>query len=353
MVILQHRRERFHPFNTARIVHQALSRSELLVNHNKELGQLFAAMPLSETAALLYPDADAPELANLAADQMPDQLVVIDGTWHQAKTLLRDIPRLSTLKKVRLAPTSPGQYRIRREPDEHSLSTLEATVSALTSIEPETIGLDKLTEAFNRMIGDQLGNKSSNWRQNSKRRRGSPNIPRILSEDPAKVVVAYGEREPGRRGDRKQRKHERLQPVLWTAARLDGSEKFDCLIESDALGDPTFLKHLGISGDVVKSAVSTSVFRERWHAFLRPDDHLFVDRQSTANLLTHSQADFTRCNNLKSIEVEFPPTAIAKCEVDLQATRAQQRLAGMVQRIQYLVTISGNECSGIRRNSFE
>ncbi|KAA1258826.1 DTW domain protein [Rubripirellula obstinata] len=338
MVILQHRRERFHPFNTARIVHQALSRCELLVNHNKELAEQFETKTLSGKAALLFPDPNAPELSQLSADQMPDQLVVIDGTWHQAKTLLRDMPKLATLNKVRLAPTSPGQYRIRREPDQHALSTLEATVSALQSIEPETIGLNKLTDAFNRMIGDQLSNKSSNWRQNQKRRRGSANIPKVLTGDPAKIVVAYGEREPGRRGDRKHCRQERLQPVYWTATRLDGSESFECLIQSEALKDPTFLQHLAIDQASVASAVSTRSFREQWKSFLRPDDCLFVDRQSTANLLVSCNADFMPSINLKAIEIDYPADLFSDCEDVDASPRAHRRLANLVRQIKFLVS---------------
>ena len=336
MVILQHRRERFHPFNTARIVRQALSRSELLVAHNHELADRFDAMTLSPKVGLLYPDQNAPVLDELEPDQMPDQLVVIDGTWHQAKTLLRDIPRLETLPKVRLAPTLPGQYQIRREPNQHALSTLEATVSALTSIEPETVGMEKLTGAFQRMIRDQIGNKSSNWRQNSKRRRGSLNIPKSLTGDPANIVIAYGEREPGRRGDRKQRRSEQLMPVYWTATRLDRSDVFECLIQSDSLSDDSFLKHLRLDPGVVSSAVSMEEFCRRWQAFLRPADQVFVDRQSTANLLVHSGAGPDDCINLKSIAVNQEAIRFDTHQVSLSIPRAQQRLACCVRFVESL-----------------
>jgi DTW domain-containing protein YfiP len=336
VLILQHRRERFHPFNTARIVHQALGRSRLMVAHNAELASQFQRLTLSAKVGLLYPDVDAPVLTDLTRQQMPDQLVVIDGTWHQAKTLVRDIPRLRTLPKYRLAPSAPGQYQIRREPDKHALSTLEATVSALQSIEPETRGLDKLTGVFQRMISDQLGNKSSNWRKNLKRRRGSPNIPKLLAGDPANIVVAYGEREPGHRGDRKQRKHERLMPVYWVAVRLDGSERFECLIESDSLHDSTFLQHLNIEPAKLPTAVSMDQFRQRWRSFLRPNDRLLVDRQSTANLLSYSCAADTPCINLKSIDVDLTFRGIGSKLRDPAITRAHLRLAHTVELTHYL-----------------
>jgi hypothetical protein len=115
-------------FNTARIVHLALENSSLLVDHTKNLA---ARLALKPGAGLLYPGSDSALLSLLPADQRPRQLVVLDGTWHHAKTLLRDIPALHRLPRYKLAPTSPSRYRIRREPSAAYLSTVEATVAAL------------------------------------------------------------------------------------------------------------------------------------------------------------------------------------------------------------------------------
>ncbi len=198
VVILQHRRERFHPFNTARIVHLALRNCELLVDHNQRLASQFDSMPLSENAGLLFPSDTAPILTELPEVDRPDQLVILDGTWHHAKTLMRDIPRLRTLPKYQLAPSSPGRYRIRREPNEHALSTIEATVAALQALEPETNGLDQLLQVFEGMIDTQIGQSDNDsWRRNRRRRRGGANVPRVLCGDLSNVVVAYGEQERG------------------------------------------------------------------------------------------------------------------------------------------------------------
>ena len=77
-------------------------------------------------AGLLYPSADSVELGTLAPEDRPSQLVVIDGTWAQAKSLLNGLPKLKSLPCYKLSPTEPGQYRIRLEPTDTSLSTVEA-----------------------------------------------------------------------------------------------------------------------------------------------------------------------------------------------------------------------------------
>ena len=57
----------------------------------------------------------------------------------------------------RRAPAQPGRYRIRRAPKPAvQLSTIEAIVAALQTIEPETPGLGGLIEAFDGMIDRQI-----------------------------------------------------------------------------------------------------------------------------------------------------------------------------------------------------
>src|SRR4051812_21690773 len=85
ILILQHRRERFHPFNTARMVQKALRNSQLLVDHTKNLA---AQLRLKPRAGLLFPGPTAVLISDLTLEQRPEQLVVVDGTWHQAKTLV-------------------------------------------------------------------------------------------------------------------------------------------------------------------------------------------------------------------------------------------------------------------------
>src|SRR5687768_101608 len=89
--ILQHRREQFHRFNTARIARKALHNSQLLADYTDKLSR---RLELKPRAGLLSPGATATLISEVPVDERPDQLVVVDGTWHQAKTLIREIPLL-------------------------------------------------------------------------------------------------------------------------------------------------------------------------------------------------------------------------------------------------------------------
>ncbi len=59
-------------------------------------------------------------------------IVVLDGTWEQAKSLWWRNPWLLKLARVELHPTAPSIYgRLRREPHRKCVSTLEAIANVL------------------------------------------------------------------------------------------------------------------------------------------------------------------------------------------------------------------------------
>jgi tRNA-uridine aminocarboxypropyltransferase len=154
VIILQHPHERFHPVGTARIAQLGLASVRLEPCAPWTDGAR-ARAGLPHGAALLYPAADARELAALAVEERPRHLVVLDGTWFHAKKLydahawLRDLPHLS------LTPAEPSRYRIRRQPKKRYVATLEAIVCALRILEPETRGLDGLLRSFAAMVDRQ------------------------------------------------------------------------------------------------------------------------------------------------------------------------------------------------------
>ena len=302
ILILQHVGERFHPFNTARIVQNALDRCQVVVDHNRRLAQY--RLPILANAGLLYPRPDAPSLTEVPVNERPKQLVIVDGTWHQARTIVRDVPQLSELPCYRLAPSTPGRYRIRREPNAQSLSTVEATVGALQSLEPDTVGLDQLLAAFNQMVEKQLEYFGS---QRSPRQRTPPsrphNVPGALLWNPQDLVVAYGEATPGQSGKRTAKP----MPVNWVAQRLGSAQRFSCRLLQKKLLSTAELAHMRLSAADFDAAVSGHEFRNRWSRFVRPNDVLVVYHPRTYQLLRNIEAVRPRCLALKSIFGQLRP----------------------------------------------
>ncbi len=296
VLILQHIRERFHPFNTARMVHRALRNSTLLVDHTEHLA---ARLHFKPRAALLYPEGGAELISDLPLDQRPEQLVILDGTWHHAKTFVRDIAALRKLPRYRLAPAEPGRYRIRREPTAASLSTVEATVAALRVLEPETRGFHQLIEVFDSMIERQLAHPKADYglRCHKSPSRTFSNMPLALLRNTDNVVVAYGETTPRQRDGQQAPR----PPVYWVAERLGTGERFACAIQSATPLSAALLKHFELTRRDCAAAVSLDVVRASWASFLRPHDVLAVYNQGVADLLAQLGAGVARCVVLKSI----------------------------------------------------
>lgn len=348
VLILQHVGERFHPFNTARIVQKALRHCQLIADHNQRLGTHY--LPIQDNSGLLFPRANAPSLTELPAADRPSQLVIIDGTWHQAKTIVRDVPQLRDMPCYGLTPSSPGRYRIRREPDAQSLSTLEATVAALQALEPDTVGLDQLLTAFNRMVENQLAHPAGHvaWRQKKKRQSRPRYLPHALLQKTGSLVVAYGESTPGQPGQRTATP----SPVNWVAQRLGTAERFSCRLRQQQPLPDAALQHMRLSAADFDAAVSKDEFCDRWSHFLRRNDVLIVYHQRTYQLLRHIEASQPRCLVLKSIfgrwragfrsleelmaveGVTFPTSE--------DESRANQRLGMAVALIEHLRTRYGN-----------
>ena len=136
VLILQHPSEVRHALNTARLAALGLLNAELRV------GEVFEDLPAllnqpGYRACLLFPGEGAlalPQFAEQAAGQ-PTLLVVPDGTWRKARKLLHCNPLLAALPRVSLEPGLQSRYRLRKAPQAGALSTIEAIVSALETLE--------------------------------------------------------------------------------------------------------------------------------------------------------------------------------------------------------------------------
>ena len=346
ITILQHARERKHPFNTARIVKQALRSSDLIHGNRARLSQI--PIELTANSGLLYPSADSKPFDRLPINQRPDHLILIDGTWAQAKTMLRDLPQLHSIPHYRLAPTKPGNYRIRLEPDDHSLSTLEATVAALKSLEPETPDLDRLLSVFDQMVDRQLAHPQAIGKYENGPRDGRTfNSPKALLADENKIVVAYGEatyRDSNPNASNTNKCDAPRRPVVWMAKRLGGQELFNEYLSSNVEMTSTFLDHLRLGKSTFENAVSDNVFTQRWNSFVNPDDTIVVFNQKSIQLLKNVVGNVGDWVSLKSINFlergmelsrYFEQNGIVADEFGPEYGRAGHRLANMLALVRF------------------
>jgi DTW domain-containing protein YfiP len=204
IILLQHPRELRHPFGTVKLLRNILQRHQHHVSWNLTIPDLRknAAGPV----ALLYPSDQAVPLDQLRQDERPQSLLVLDGTWHHTKVLLRNNPWLRELRHVCLPVGAPSEYLIRREPAQHCTSTLEAVHRSLKILEPQNLTLDALLTPFQKMVREQSAipkHRARRPRRKQQRNRPSRALPQRLLEDWQRIVIIYTEvapyRESGKR----------------------------------------------------------------------------------------------------------------------------------------------------------
>jgi hypothetical protein len=209
--------------------------------------------------------------------ERPTTLVVLDGTWHQVKALVRNNPWLDALPHVMLATPEPSRYRIRAEPQVHYLSTLEAILATLTVLEPQTQGFPALLQAFETMIDVQIERSAvRNTRRPRKRLPRAPVVPASLTAQAQHHVLLHVETVGALRTAR---------PLHVCALRVATGERFECLIAHDPETDTRKCAKVGLTAEMFAHAGTEAQFHERWAQFLRPADVLLAWHQRALDVL--------------------------------------------------------------------
>jgi len=159
VVILQHPQEDSETLGTAKLIALTLPNSEIRIglswasldhalgtkNAKKERWAVLAAAKLAEE---LPEDVKAQPVVLVDRNGRPqpltrqlDGVIVLDGTWSQAKTLWWRNAWLLGLPRIVLTPREPSMYgRLRKEPRREYVSTLEAIADVLPALgEPEAV----------------------------------------------------------------------------------------------------------------------------------------------------------------------------------------------------------------------
>jgi DTW domain-containing protein YfiP len=176
LVIVAHPKEAWNAIGSARIVFLAARGTRWFEGKAAELDQNVELARLcsdpGRDVRVLYPGSGARDLGELRGQLGGDgrrlTIILIDGTWHQAKCMLRGSRILSGLPQVAFSPRSPSRYRIRVQPRQLCLSTAEAAHEVLDLLEPEGASPgaprphDSLLRAFDWMVQFQIDTAARN-----------------------------------------------------------------------------------------------------------------------------------------------------------------------------------------------
>ncbi|WP_025110587.1 tRNA-uridine aminocarboxypropyltransferase [Pseudomonas sp. H1h] len=154
VLLLQHPSEVNHALNTARLAALGLTNAELIVGEVFEDLPALLSRPGYQTR-LLFPADDAQPMQAYSESAEPLLLVVPDGTWRKARKMLHLNPLLAALPRVTLAEGGVSRYRLRKAPGPGALSTIEAIVQALETLEAPTT-FTPLLKPFEALIEGQI-----------------------------------------------------------------------------------------------------------------------------------------------------------------------------------------------------
>ena len=278
VVLLQHPREEDMAIGTARMASLCLPNSELHVGVDFATSpELARALEDPERpAALLYPSDGAVDVFT-DPPRGPITLVVVDGTWWQARTLVRVNPVLAALPRYAFKAPSPSEYRIRREPDEAYVSTIEALVHVLGVLEGDPEKLRGLLTPFRAMIDKQIAFANTVGGARVRHNKGPllpkrPRIPAALAEQRERIVCVTGEANAWPYHNKDLRTSHREELVHWVAHRPATGETLDVIVRPRNPLAPSTPPHVGLSAEALRDGESVPELFEKWSAFVREDD---------------------------------------------------------------------------------
>ena len=298
ILVLQHPKERGHAFNTVRLARMALKRSEVIAGYVPDLARDAELPSRLDGAGLLYPGPGSLDMSKLAPAERPERLVVLDGTWWHARTMLRDVPALGRLPRFALPGGLTSGFRIREQPAQGCLSTLEAVAAALRLLEPDTPGLDGLLRPFEEMQRMHLGaTTKSAPRTRTRPRPRRRALPGALTGERRSLVVVYAEVhpeiEPGAR-----------RPLVALAASRPATGESLAAVLPAALGIEGAWPELALSRGKM---IAVEAFRARWRAFLRSNDVVVAWNASTFGALADQLGPLPRTLELRPVYRAWRP----------------------------------------------
>ena len=290
VLVLQHLRERRVGIGTARMAHLALPNSIMRVGIDFERDAVVKAT-LAERAAsyILFPGPDAIDVRALDPAQ-PITLVVVDGTWSQARTLIRVNPTLAALPRLAFSPRQTSEYnRIRREPADFCVSTIEALTEVLRALEPDGDRFEEVLAPFRAMVERQarfaVEVQSHRHQRGERRPHRSPRQvlgERLLAEWP-RLVCVQGEangwpaRDPARQDP---------ETVHFVAHRPATGERFEARIAPRRPLAPMTPHHVGLPAPELRAGGTVEAWHAAWQAFARPHDVVVQWGSFATNLAT-------------------------------------------------------------------
>lgn len=190
LIILQHPAEEKRSLRTVPMLTLALEQEKCVTYRGKKFPQIkhqgLQEILNDPNTILLYPTPEAVAIEELTPvgcnGQKPYNVILLDGTWPQAKAIYHSSPALYSIRTCKIVGAPISQYVIRTQPTDNCLSTLETGALALSVLENKECLKEQMLRPLHYLCRFQLDNgavihhskevmpKQNNFRQHSRRK---------------------------------------------------------------------------------------------------------------------------------------------------------------------------------------
>lgn len=145
--------------NTGRFTHLSLNNSKLFIGddftNHKQVNEIIE----TTNSYILYPSKESINISNEPLDVGKDiSIFLIDSTWACSVALLARSKNLQKLQHISFDTTRLSEYKIKKQPAEYCLSTIESTLCVLELLNKHNIenistkSLDNFLNPFREMV---------------------------------------------------------------------------------------------------------------------------------------------------------------------------------------------------------
>ncbi|HET9953000.1 MAG TPA: tRNA-uridine aminocarboxypropyltransferase [Polyangiaceae bacterium] len=135
--IIRHAAELRLASNTGRFAALCLPNARILEYAGRSVLDSAALLERADTYLLYHSGGP---LTELPLARPPQRLIVLDGTFRQARRMYKRIAELRRLPELALPPPAVAPARLRQPPTREGMSTLEAIAHALSLLEGPELG---------------------------------------------------------------------------------------------------------------------------------------------------------------------------------------------------------------------
>ena len=158
VIIIQHPSEKKRKIRTALMAVHGLNAGDCKIFPRRKVTETddLCRLLKSSNAYILYPTKNSKNINDVTHDTEHKSLIILDGTWDEAKKIYSRSPVLQRLPTIHLELKNKSEYVVRTQPSETCLSTIETVAHSLAILENDPTISERLLKPLHMLCTFQL-----------------------------------------------------------------------------------------------------------------------------------------------------------------------------------------------------